>query len=121
LPLRKPSHSVTKKVYAAVAANRAGALDLLKQIVNIDSDIGDVAGDAKVAAILGTQLKALGAEVRTEKSEVSTFRELARVSVLRGLERPQPQVLRCPLGHRPHVAVRQACLGAQACWGEKIP
>ena len=59
-----------EKVYAAVAANRAGALDLLKQIVNIDSGTGDVAGGAKVAAILGDRLKALGAEVRTEKSEV---------------------------------------------------
>jgi glutamate carboxypeptidase len=59
-----------EKVYAAVAANRAGALDLLKQIVNIDSGTGDVAGGAKVAAILGALLKALGAEVRTEKSEV---------------------------------------------------
>ena len=59
-----------EKVYAAVAANRAGALDLLKQIVNIDSGTGDVAGGAKVAAILGARLKALGAEVRTEKSEV---------------------------------------------------
>jgi len=59
-----------EKVYAAVAANRAGALDLLKQIVNIDSGTGDVAGGAKVAAILGGRLKALGAAVRTEKSEV---------------------------------------------------
>ncbi len=59
-----------EKVYAAVAANRAGALDLLKQIVNIDSGTGDVAGGAKVAAILGARLKALGAAVRTEKSEV---------------------------------------------------
>ena len=59
-----------EKVYAAVAANRAGALDLLKQIVNIDSGTGDVAGGAKVAAILRDRLKALGAAVRTEKSEV---------------------------------------------------
>ena len=59
-----------EKVYAAVAANHAGALDLLKQIVNIDSGTGDVAGGAKVAAILRDRLKALGAAVRTEKSEV---------------------------------------------------
>ena len=59
-----------EKVFAAVAANRAGALDLLKQIVNIDSGTGDVAGGTKVAAILADRLKALGAEVRNEKSEV---------------------------------------------------
>ena len=59
-----------EKVYAAVEANRAGALDLLKQIVNIDSGTGDVAGGTKVAAILTGRLKALGAAVRPEKSEV---------------------------------------------------
>ena len=58
-----------EKVYAAVAANRAGALDLLKQIVNVDSGTGDVAGGTKVAGILADRLKALGAAVRTEKSE----------------------------------------------------
>ena len=58
-----------EKVYAALIANRAGALDLLKQLVNIDSGTGDVAGGAKVAAILATRLKALGAAVRTEKAE----------------------------------------------------
>jgi glutamate carboxypeptidase len=58
-----------EKIWGAVEANRAGALDLLKQIVNIDSGTGDVAGGTKVAAILGARLKALGAEVRNEKSE----------------------------------------------------
>jgi glutamate carboxypeptidase len=58
------------KVFAAVEANRAGALDLLKQIVNIDSGTGDVPGGTKVAAILADRLKALGAAVRMEKSEV---------------------------------------------------
>lgn len=59
-----------EKVYAAVAANRAGAIDLLKQIVNVDSGTGDVAGGTKVAGILAGRLKALGAAVRMEKSEV---------------------------------------------------
>ena len=40
------------KVYAAVQANRAGFLDLLGQIVNIDSGTGDVAGGAKITALL---------------------------------------------------------------------
>ncbi len=58
-----------EKVFAAVTANKAGAIDLLKQIVNVDSGTGDVAGGTKVAGILAARLKALGAEVRNEKSE----------------------------------------------------
>ncbi len=57
------------KLYAAIVANRGGALDLLKQIVNIDSGTGDVAGGTKVAAMLAARLKALGAAVRMEKAE----------------------------------------------------
>src|ERR1700744_6190042 len=57
------------KVFAGVQANKAGAIDLLKQIVNIDSGTGDVPGGTKVAAILSDRLKALGATVRNEKSE----------------------------------------------------
>ena len=62
----KPRRTGTKDL---AIANRAGALDLLKQLVNIDSGTGDVAGGAKVAAILAPRLKALGAAVRTEKAE----------------------------------------------------
>ena len=40
------------KLYAAVQASRAGFLDLLSQIVNIDSGTGDVAGGDKVLALL---------------------------------------------------------------------
>src|SRR5689334_18425917 len=58
-----------EKVWAAVTANKAGAIDLLKQIVNVDSGTGDVAGGTKVAGILAERLKALGAAVRLEKSE----------------------------------------------------
>jgi glutamate carboxypeptidase len=58
-----------EKVYAAVEANRAGALDLLKQIVNIDSGTGDMAGGTKVAAVLAERLKALGAEVKSSPAE----------------------------------------------------
>jgi glutamate carboxypeptidase len=56
-------------VWRAVQQNRAGAIDLLKQIVNIDSGTGDVAGGDKVAAVLAARLKALGGEVRREKAE----------------------------------------------------
>jgi glutamate carboxypeptidase len=57
------------KVYQAVIANRADALDLLKEIVDIDSGTGDVAGGAKIEALLAGHLKALGAEVRSEPAE----------------------------------------------------
>jgi glutamate carboxypeptidase len=57
------------KVYQAAEANRAGALELLKQIVNIDSGTGDAAGGAKVESVLRARLAALGAEVRTEGAE----------------------------------------------------
>jgi glutamate carboxypeptidase len=57
------------KLYAAVEANRAGFLDLLGQIVNIDSGTGDVAGGDKVLALLTPRLTAMGGEVRREKAE----------------------------------------------------
>src|SRR6185437_3849925 len=57
------------KVYAAAEANKDGALALLRQIVNIDSGTGDVAGGDKVEATLAPQLKSLGAEIPTEKAE----------------------------------------------------
>ncbi|HWX80403.1 MAG TPA: glutamate carboxypeptidase [Steroidobacteraceae bacterium] len=56
-------------VYRAVEANRAAALELLQQIVNIDSGTGDVEGGAKVDAVLAARLNQLGAEVRTEAAE----------------------------------------------------
>jgi glutamate carboxypeptidase len=57
------------KVYQAAEANRAGALELLKEIVNIDSGTGDVEGGVKVEAVLRARLTQLGAEVRTEPAE----------------------------------------------------
>lgn len=59
------------KVYAAVTANRAAALELLKDIVNIDSGTGDVEGGRKVDELLSARLKALGAEVRTSPAEAA--------------------------------------------------
>lgn len=58
-----------EKVYQAAEANRAGALELLKEIVNIDSGTGDVAGGAKVESVLRDRLSQLGAELRTEAAE----------------------------------------------------
>jgi glutamate carboxypeptidase len=56
-------------VYQAAVAHRAAALDLLGEIVNIDSGTGDVAGGAKIEALLAGRLRALGAEVRSEPAE----------------------------------------------------
>jgi glutamate carboxypeptidase len=61
--------SRNEKVYQAAEANRAGALELLKEIVNIDSGTGDVEGGTKVEAVLRARLIQLGAEVRTEPAE----------------------------------------------------
>jgi glutamate carboxypeptidase len=57
------------RVYQAAVNNRAAALDLLKEIVNIDSGTGDAAGGAKVEAVLAERLTAIGADVRTEPAE----------------------------------------------------
>jgi glutamate carboxypeptidase len=56
-------------VYQAAVAHRAAALDLLGEIVNIDSGTGDAAGGTKIEALLAGPLKALGAEVRSEPAE----------------------------------------------------
>ncbi len=56
-------------VYRAAEANRTGALDLLKSIVNIDSGSGDVEGGRRVEEILAAQLQSSGAEVRYEPAE----------------------------------------------------
>jgi glutamate carboxypeptidase len=63
--------SRNEKVYQAVEANRSATLDLLKEIVNIDSGTGDVEGGSKVEAVLGARLSQLGAEVRTEPAEAA--------------------------------------------------
>jgi glutamate carboxypeptidase len=59
-----------EKIYQAVEANRAGALELLQEIVNIDSGTGDVEGGNRVDAVLGARLSQLGAAVRTEPAEI---------------------------------------------------
>ncbi|MEP6549113.1 MAG: glutamate carboxypeptidase [Gammaproteobacteria bacterium] len=72
-----------EQVYQAAIANREEALDLLKEIVDIDSGTGDVAGGARVAAVLAARLKALGGEVRTEPAEMSGLPDNL-VAVFRG-------------------------------------
>jgi glutamate carboxypeptidase len=58
-----------EKVYQAAQAGGGAALELLKEIVNIDSGTGDVEGGAKVEAVLAARLTQLGAEVRNEAAE----------------------------------------------------
>jgi len=57
-------------VYAAAEANRADAIALLKEIVNIDSGTGDIAGGNRLLDVLTGRLKAMGAELRREPAEV---------------------------------------------------
>jgi glutamate carboxypeptidase len=60
-----------EKVYQAAEANRSGVLELLKEIVNIDSGTGDVEGGAKVESVLAARLTQLGANVSTEPAEAA--------------------------------------------------
>ncbi|MFO1248023.1 MAG: glutamate carboxypeptidase [Alphaproteobacteria bacterium] len=77
-------------VYKAAEAARPAVIDLLKEIVNIDSGTGDVAGGNKIAALLSARLTALGASVRSEKAEapnlpdnlVATFKGTGKGRVL---------------------------------------
>jgi glutamate carboxypeptidase len=56
-------------VYHAVEAHRAGALELLRSVVDIDSGSGDVAGGQRVEEILAARLEAIGAQVRSVPAE----------------------------------------------------
>jgi glutamate carboxypeptidase len=57
------------RVYQAAVASRAGVLDLLREIVDIDSGTGDIAGGTQVEALVTGHLKAIGADVRSEPAE----------------------------------------------------
>jgi glutamate carboxypeptidase len=57
------------RVWAAVQAAQPAELDLLRQIVDIDSGTGDAAGANKIQAILGARLKALGATLQVSSPE----------------------------------------------------
>ena len=61
-----------ESVYRAVEASRAGALDLLKSIVSIDSGSGDIPGGERIESLLAERLKAAGADVRSVPAEVAT-------------------------------------------------
>jgi len=63
------------KVLAAAQAARASELELLEQVVNIDSGTGDVEGGRKVAAVLIPHLKALGMTVESVPAEEAGLAE----------------------------------------------
>ena len=57
------------KVLAAAEAARSPQLQLLEQVVNVDSGTGDVEGGRKVADILAPRLKALGMTIESVPAE----------------------------------------------------
>lgn len=57
------------KVWAAAQAYRSEQLQLLEQVVNIDSGTFDVEGGKKVAEVFSQRLKALGMTVQTVPAE----------------------------------------------------
>jgi glutamate carboxypeptidase len=69
VPLAAARAEPDPRVWAAVQAAKPAELDLLRQIVDIDSGTGDAAGADKIQAILGARLKALSAVVQTLPAE----------------------------------------------------
>lgn len=63
------------KVLTAAQAAHAAQLQLLEQVVNVDSGTGDVEGGRKVAALLIPRLKALGMTVESVAAEESGLPE----------------------------------------------
>jgi glutamate carboxypeptidase len=57
------------KVLTAAQAARSGQLQLLEQVVNVDSGTGDVEGGRKVAGMLIPRLKALGMTLESVPAE----------------------------------------------------
>lgn len=64
-----------EKVWAAAERLRPQQLQLLEQLVNIDSGTGDVEGGRKVAAVLKSRLEALGLTVETVPAEIAGLPE----------------------------------------------
>ena len=63
------------RVLSAAQASRTAELQLLEQVVNIDSGTGDVEGGRKVAAVLIPRLKALGMTIETVPAEEAGLAE----------------------------------------------
>ena len=63
------------RVLAAAQADRTAELQLLEQVVNIDSGTGDVEGGRKVAGVLIPHLKALGMRIESVPAEEAGLAE----------------------------------------------
>jgi len=74
------------KVWAAAERLRPAQLEMLEQVVNVDSGTGDVEGGRKVASVLVPRLKALGMEVETVAAEAPDLPENT-VATLKGTGR----------------------------------
>jgi glutamate carboxypeptidase len=75
MPAASKAPARDAKVWAAAERLRPAQLDLLEQVVNVDSGTGDVAGGRKVAGLLVPRLKALGMEVETVAAEAPDLPE----------------------------------------------
>jgi glutamate carboxypeptidase len=64
-----PAADKNARVLAAAQADRSAQLQLLEQLVNIDSGTGDVEGGRKVAGVLEPRLKALGMTIESVAAE----------------------------------------------------
>jgi glutamate carboxypeptidase len=64
-----PAADKNARVLAAAQADRTAELQLLEQLVNIDSGTGDVEGGRKVAGVLEPRLKALGMTIESVAAE----------------------------------------------------
>ncbi|MGQ0741438.1 MAG: glutamate carboxypeptidase [Alphaproteobacteria bacterium] len=74
--LMQAAHAQPKdEVYAAAEAARKDQLELLREVVNIDSGTGDVKGGRKVAAVLARELKTIGAKVEMVPAEKPGYAE----------------------------------------------
>src|SRR5439155_16608538 len=57
------------RLWAAAQAAREAQVALLRDVVNVDSGTGDVAGGAKVQDIVAVRLQAIGMQVTRVKAE----------------------------------------------------
>ncbi|HXZ58998.1 MAG TPA: glutamate carboxypeptidase [Steroidobacteraceae bacterium] len=75
--LAHPAHAGESdaKVLAAARAARPAELQLLEQVVNVDSGTGDIEGGRKVAGMLIPRLKALGMRIESVPAEAAGLPE----------------------------------------------
>ena len=86
LPAAAKAPAKDAKVWALAERLRPAQLELLEQVVNIDSGTGDVEGGRKVGSLLVPRLKALGMEVETVAAEAPELPENI-VATLKGTGR----------------------------------